>query len=69
MLSNDKTWIGNYLYWFSVGWYCLKKEGGLYNYMNYKMMHGRRRGSGWFAQILNLGLLITVLGIIINFLN
>ena len=46
-----------------------KKEGGLYNYMNYKMMHGRRRGSGWFAQILNLGLLITVLGIIINFLN
>ena len=46
-----------------------KKVGGFYNYMNWKMMHGHRRGSGWFAQILNLGLLITVLGIIINFLN
>jgi hypothetical protein len=49
--------------------YASKKVGGLDNYMNSKMMHGRRRGSGWFAQILNLGLLITVLGIIINFLN
>ena len=46
-----------------------KKVGGFDNYMNSKMMHGRRRGSGWFAQILNLGLLVTVLGIIINFLN
>lgn len=46
-----------------------KKAGGLDNYMNLKMMHGQRRGSGWFAQILNLGLLVTVLGIIFNFLN
>ena len=46
-----------------------KKVGGFDNYMNSKMMQGRRRGSGWFAQILNLGLLITLLGIIINFLN
>jgi len=46
-----------------------KRVGGFDNYMNFKMMHGRRRGSGWFAQILNLGLLITLLGIIINFLN
>jgi hypothetical protein len=49
--------------------YASKKVGGFDNYMKWKMMHGRRRGSGWFAQILNLGLLITVLGIIIKFLN
>lgn len=46
-----------------------KKVGGFDQYLD-RVQYGRpRRGIGWFQQILNLGLLITVLGFIIKFLS
>ena len=46
-----------------------KKVGGFNQYLN-RVQYGRpRRGIGWFQQILNLGLLITVLGIVVKLLS
>lgn len=46
-----------------------KKAGGFSRYLETNVRHGGRRGSGWFLQIFNLGLLITILGIIIKLLT
>ena len=43
--------------------------GGFMRYLEINVGHGGRRGSGWFLQVFNLGLLITILGIVIKLLS
>ena len=43
--------------------------GGFSRYLEMNVRHGGRRGSGWFLQVFNLGLLITILGIVIKLLS
>ena len=43
--------------------------GGFNRYLEMNVRHGGRRGSGWFLQIFNLGLLVTILGIVIKLLG
>ena len=46
-----------------------KSAGGFNRYLEMNVRHGGRRGSGWFLQIFNLGLLVTILGIVIKLLG
>ena len=43
--------------------------GGFSRYLEMNVRQGGRRGSGWFLQIFNLGLLITILGVVIKLLS
>ena len=43
-----------------------KSAGGFSRYLELNVGMGGRRGSGWFLQIFNLGLLVTILGVIIK---
>ena len=49
--------------------FAAKSAGGFSRYLEVNVGIGGRRGSGWFLQIFNLGLLITVLGIVIKLLS
>ena len=49
--------------------FAAKSAGGFSRYLQINVGMGGRRGSGWFLQIFNLGLLITILGIVIKLLS
>ena len=49
--------------------FAAKSAGGFSRYLQVNVGMGGRRGSGWFLQIFNLGLLITILGIVIKLLS
>jgi hypothetical protein len=46
-----------------------KSAGGFSRYLEMNVGQGGRRGSGWFLQIFNLGLLITILGVAVKLLS
>ena len=43
-----------------------KSAGGFNRYLEMNVGQGGRRGSGWFLQIFNFGLLLTILGFIVK---
>jgi hypothetical protein len=49
--------------------FAAKSAGGFSRYLEVNVGMGGRRGSGWFLQIINLGVLITILGIVIKLLS
>ena len=49
--------------------FAAKSAGGFSRYLEVNVGMGGRRGSGWFLQIFNLGVLITILGIVIKLLS